>query len=308
MPKVTTITYGGISWIDVFEPSPADIKKLAEKYDFHELDMEDCLTENQRPKIDEYDKYLFIVLHFPAVITRPNRRIRTAEIDIFIGAKFIITVHWGDLPVVTKIMDACERESNREKYLGRGTGYFLYELVSDLFDNCFPLVDDLWREVTHIEKEVFDEEETKDSVESIMTLKHNIIALRRILQPERPVISALEHKNKKFLPEALEVYFDDIVDKVEKLWTSLDSLKEVAETLQDANESFISHTTGNTIKVLTIFSVIAVPFTLFNNIFSMNLWFPGDLMHSPQAFYLIVGLMFVLSCTFLAYLKWRRWL
>lgn len=305
MAEITTITFGGITWHDVVNPGAGDIQKLMEKYDFHELDAEDCLTENQRPKIDEYDKYLFIVLHFPFVRKSINR-IATAEVDIFIGAKFIITVHWGELPVIERIREECSREAGRRKYLDRGTGYFLYELTSELFDACFPIADNLWRTVNEIEKEVFDEEETRDLVQDIMILKRNIIACRRIITPERPVVSALEHKNKKFLPETLEVYFDDIVDKIEKLSSTLESLKEVADTLQTANESFISHTTSQTVKILTVFSVILLPLTLITGLFGMNVPIPHA--DSAHAFFWITTGMFVIVGTMVGFFVWRKWL
>ncbi len=138
-----------------------------------------------------------------------------------------------------------------------------------------------------------------------MMLKKNIITFRRIIQPERPVISSLEHKNKKFLPETLEVYFDDVVDKIEKQWSSLDSLKEVADTLQDANESLISHRSGETIKVLTIFSVIMLPLTLITGLFGMNVALPQS--ENPTAFLGIAGIMLAIALAMFTYFRWRKW-
>ncbi len=298
------IAHKNLKWYDFPKPDQSIIDFLAKKFKFHPLDLEDCLTEIQRPKIDEYSNYLFIVLHFP-IWSQRTRQITTEEVDIFIGQSFVITLHNDALPPLEKIRTACQKKSGREKYFKRGSGYFLYELTSELFDYCFPIIDKLWQQVSSIERDVFDQEGMRDLLKDIMLLKKNIITFRRILQPERPVVSALEHKNKKFLPEKLEVYFDDVVDKIEKQWNSLDSLKEVAETLQDANESLISHRSGETIKILTIFSVIMLPLTLISGIFGMNVTVP--LQESPVAFLTISGVMLATVVSMLAYFRWKKW-
>ena len=244
------------------------------------------------------------VLHFP-VWNAKKGRITTEEVDTFIGQNFVVTLHDGALPPLEKILEECRTNAGKKKYLGKGSGYFLYQLTSALFDYCFPLIDKMWRQADAIERDVFDEEGVRDLLKDIMLLKKNIISFRRIIQPERPVISALEHKNKKFLPETLEVYFDDVVDKIEKQWNSLDSLKEVAETLQDANESLISHRSGETIKVLTIFSVIMLPLTLISGTFGMNVKLP--FAENPIAFLGIAGVMIVIVVAMFVYFKWKKW-
>lgn len=298
------ISHKNLKWYDFVKPNKSTVDFLAKKFKFHPLDLEDCLTEIQRPKIDEYSDYLFIVLHFP-VWNQKTGRITTEEVDIFIGQNFIVTLHNDVLPSIEKIRDDCRKISKRKKYLEKGSGYFLYKLTSTLFDYCFPILDKMWRHTTAIERDVFDEEGVRDLLKDIILLKKNIITFRRILQPERPVISALEHKNKKFLPETLEVYFDDVVDKIEKQWNSLDSLKEVADTLQDANESLISHRSGETIKVLTIFSVIMLPLTLISGIFGMNVALPFQ--ENPIAFIVIASVMISIVGAMFVFFKWKKW-
>jgi magnesium transporter len=301
----TIITYKNIKWIDLVRPNKETMDNLARKFKFHQLDIEDCLTENQRPKIDEYDAYLFIILHFP-ILSPKTGRITTEEVDIFLGHNFIITIHDDTLPPIEKIREKCAGIAKRRHFFRKGTGYFLYELVSELFDACFPILDKLWGMSVRMERDVFDNEGQQDLLRDIMLLKKNIITFRRILAPERPVVSSLEHKNKKFLPADLEVYFDDVVDKIEKLWNSLDSLKEVSETLQDANESLIGHRTENTIKVLTIFSVVMLPLTLVSGVFGMNVKLP--FMNHPDAFLFIGGIMVFVSIFMLAFFYWKKWM
>jgi len=298
------IACGSLKWYDFANPDKEAIEFLRKNFKFHPLDLEDCLAEIQRPKIDEYSNYLFIVLHFPLWNQRTGK-ITTEEVDIFIGQNFIVTLHKGVLEPLEKIREKCRRKPGRKKYMEQGSGYFLYQLTSKLFNHCFPVLDKMWRHATQLEKDVFDEGGVRDLLKDIMLLKKNIITFRRIIQPQRPVISSLEHKNKKFLPETLEVYFDDVVDKIEKQWSSLDSLKEVAETLQDANESLISHRSGETIKVLTIFSVIMLPLTLISGIFGMNVGLPYQ--KHPAAFLGIAGVMLAIVIAMFFFFKWKKW-
>ncbi|MFH1375590.1 MAG: magnesium transporter CorA family protein [Patescibacteria group bacterium] len=302
LPK--PVSYKKIRWYDFKHPDRQTADFLAKKFKFHPLDLEDCLTEIQRPKIDEYENYLFIVLHFPIYHSDTNR-VTTEEVSIFIGQNFVITLHRGTLAPLETLRENCKKVTARKKYFGKGTGYFLYKITSELFDYCFPILEKLSRTGLQLEQAVFDEEDQRDLVRDIMLLKKNIITFRRILSPERPVISALEHKNKKFLPETLEVYFDDVVDKIERQWGLLDSLKEVAETLQDANESLISHRSGETIKVLTIFSVIMLPLTFLSGIFGMNVTLPYQ--EKPQAFVGVALMMLGIAGVMFIYFKWKKW-
>lgn len=302
LPK--PISHKQVKWYDFVHPNHKTTGFLEKKFKFHPLDLEDCLTEIQRPKIDEYDNYLFIVLHFP-VYNNSAHRVGTEEVSIFIGQNFIVTLHKGALAPLEKIREECKKAATRKEYFEKGTGYFLYKITSELFDYCFPIIEKLSRTGMQLERDVFDGEGQRDLVRDIMLLKKNIITFRRILQPERPVISALEHKNKKFLPETLEVYFDDVVDKIERQWGLLDSLKEVAETLQDANESLISHRSGETIKVLTIFSVIMLPLTFLSGIFGMNVTLPYQ--ENPQAFIGVAVAMAGIAGVMFIYFKWKKW-
>jgi magnesium transporter len=299
------ITYRNIKWYDFVNPTQETVQFLAKKFHFHPLDLEDCLTENQRPKIDEYETYIFIVLHFP-VFNPQTKRVRTAEVDIFVGPNFVVTLHDGTLLPIDKLRESCKKINHRREHFGKGTGFFLYEIISELFDYCFPILDSMGQAAAQLERDVFDAEIQRDLLKDLLLMKKNIITFRRIISPERPVISGLEHKNKKFLPEHLEVYFDDVVDKIEKIWSSLDSLKEVAESLQEANESLISHRTGDTIKVLTVFSVIMLPLTLISGVYGMNIDLP--FMEHPKAFFLVLLAMLAVAISMLIFFRYKKWL
>ena len=120
-------------WLDLVKPSEKEVLSLKKKYKFHTLDLEDCVSESQRPKIDEYDKYLFIVLQFP-YYNRRTRHIATEQVNIFIGQDYLITIHDGHLDEIKQMFDTCKKSSKKkEEFFGNSTGYLLYSIVNHLF-------------------------------------------------------------------------------------------------------------------------------------------------------------------------------
>lgn len=303
--QVDSLKYGKIVWTNVVNPDEAAMSTLKDKYGFHELDVEDCLSEVQRSKIDDYEDYLFIVLHFPYYDKR-KKRIQQEEVDIFIGPNYVVTLHDGRLKALGRLMEEFQKNRESKEQMGKGTGYLLYVIIRELFNDTFPLVDDMERSISGIERDLFDGDAEKDMVRDILWLKKDIITFRRIISPQRAVIAQLEHKNKKFLPENLEVYFDDVVDKIEKIWGNLENLKELAEDLQDTNEVLISHQTNRVIKILTVFSVILLPLTLITGFYGMNVGLPYAEMENVV--HGIAVIMLGMVALMLGFFKWKRWL
>lgn len=301
-----SISLGKLTWIDVENPTAEVLTKVKEKYGFHELDIEDCLSENQRSKIDEYRDYLFIILHI-AYYEKRNQRIVGEEVDIFIKNDLVVTVHWGSLKTLTEMFQLCQSSmKHRRQRMEEGSGFLLYEIIDELYSDAFPMLDKIEKAVTNLEKDVFELSQQHDMLKDILFLKKNIITFRRIIAPQRTVIAQIEHKNKKFLPESLEIYFDDVVDKVEKVWNSLENLKDLVESLQDTNESIISHTTNNVIKILTVFSVIMLPLTFLTGLYGMNVNLP--LAQNDMIFLMLAGVMASVVILMLSFFKFKKWI
>lgn len=254
MFQMESLKHNNVTWYNLLDPSQEDLNVLQEKYKFHELDIEDCLSEHERPKIDEYEDYLFLVLHIP-YFDKPSRRIMKEEIHLFVGETFVITLHDGNLKTLNSLWETLEQsEKLQGEYLGEGTGYFLYELISALFESRFPLVDNITREIRKLEAILFEDNRGEKVLRTILELKRSIISMRRILLPQRSLIAALEHKSKKFIDEELDVYFDDVVDAIERQWSLLETNKEVIEALQGSFESWIQDKTNRIIRLLSFFS------------------------------------------------------
>ncbi|MBT4119366.1 MAG: magnesium transporter CorA family protein [Candidatus Peribacter sp.] len=301
-----SLTYKGVSWHDDPAPTEQVLKELQTMYGFHDLDIEDCLSEHERPKVEEYDNYLFLVFHIPYRAKKTGRIIKE-EVNIFLGQDFFVTLHRGRIPILDKLWSDLENsEKMREEYLQHGTGFFLYELMRHFFEDVFPLVDSIRKELNRMEEVLFETDEEVDLLKDIMNVKRNIIAMRSILLPQRTLIATLEHKNKKFVPDELALYFDDILDAIERQWALLDTAKEMIDALQDTHESWLSHKTNAVIQVLTIFSVTMLPLTFITGLYGMNVGLPFGA--HPNAFFIVLGLMGGILISMLTYFAKKHWL
>jgi magnesium transporter len=304
-PRIAELSADGLTWIHVDEPGPLEAAVLADRFGFHELDVEDVLSKRQRPKIDEYENYIFIVLHFP-FYDKSVQRLNAAELDVFLGADFLITLPNVELLPVNHLFNRCRDDPVlREELFSKGSGYLFYHVLDDLFDYCFPILDKIGTKLDAIEPDIF-EGATDEVVRDISNAKQEIIAYRKIIKPERATLRVLERYTERFLPEDLELYFDDIVDAAERVWDLLDNYKEVIEGLESTNEAFISHRQQYRLQILTVVSVILLPLTLLASIFGMNVHFPG--FGSREAFWVLLGIIVALGGTLLGVFRWRRWL
>jgi magnesium transporter len=236
---------------------------------------------NQRPKIDEYDDYLFIVLYFP-VFDKTVGRLNAAELDIFIGSDYIITLPNTPIPPVEYLFERCRSsEEVRDALLSKGPGYLLYKIVDDAFDYCFPMLRKMGNKLERIEEDIF-EGRSEEVVRDISNAKQEIINFRKIIRPQRAVLRDLERTKQRYLAEDLEVYFDDIVDASERIWDMLENYKEVVEALEGTNESVLSHRVNEVLRVLTAFSVVILPLTLFASIWGMNVTSRSSPIRAPS--------------------------
>jgi magnesium transporter len=293
----------GLTWFHLDSPTQEEAQALAERFGWHPLDVEDVLSKRQRPKVDEYDEYRFVVLHFP-VYDKSVQRLNAGELDVFLGPDYLVTLPTVELLPVTRLFQRCMDDPElRESLFAKGSGYLLYHVLDDLFDYCFPILDKIGHKLDRIEDDI-DEGRFEEIVRDISRAKQEIISYRKIVKPQRPTLRVLERHVERFLPEDLELYFDDLVDASERIWDLLDNYKEVVEALEATNESAISHRQNDVLRVLTVFSVLLLPLTLIASIFGMNVAFPGE--GTAAAFWVFLGILAGVLVGLLAFFRWRR--
>src|SRR5436309_9438465 len=306
-PRLAELQAGGLTWSHLDAPTADEANMLAERFGWHPLDIEDVLSKRQRPKVDEYpeDGYLFGVLHFP-VYDKAIQRLSAGELDAFLGPDYLVTLPAVELLPVTRLFRRCYEDGElRRDLFSKGSGRLLYEVLDDLFDYCFPILDKIGHKLDSIEDDMF-EGRSEDVVRDISNVKQEIISYRKIIKPERSTLRLLERHTERFLPENLELYFDDIVDATERIWDLLDNYKEVVEALEDTNESVISHRQNDVLRILTVFSVVLLPLTLITGFFGMNVHFPG--YGTEWAFWTVFVGMIATLVGFLAFFRYKRWL
>src|SRR5215207_9514084 len=306
-PNVEEIAAEGLRWVKIDDPTAVEQAWLEEHFDFHALDFEDVLSRNQRPKIDTYDDYLFIVLHFP-VFDSAAGRLGAGELDLFVGPGYLVTIPNQPLQPVEYLFERCrQKEELRDQLFSRGSGYLLYRLVDDGFDYCFPMLRKIGNKLDALEVEIF-EGRSDEIVRDISNVKQEIINFRKVIRPHRPVLRDLEKVKQRYLsPDMdLEIYFDDVVDAHERIWDMLENYKEVVEALEDTNESVLSHRVNDILRVLTSISVIVLPLTLLASIWGMNVGVPGE--QDLTAFWVVVGGMLVVLVAMVTYFRRRGWL
>jgi magnesium transporter len=304
-PRIDELSASGLTWVHVETPTSLELGELAERFGFHELDVEDVLSKRQRPKVDEYPGYLFVVLHFP-VYDKRIQRLNAAELDVFLGPDFLITLPNVELLPVSRLFTRCDNDDElRAELFSKGSGYLLYHVLDDLFDYCFPILDKIGHKLDSVEDDI-EEGHSEEVVRDLSKVKQEIISYRKIIKPERTTLRLLERYTERFLPEDLEVYFDDIVDASERVWDLLDNYKEVVDGLESTNESAIQHRQNDVLRILTIFSVTILPLTLIVGLFGMNVAFPGEGTH--EAFWVIVGVMIAALIGMVAFFRWKKWL
>ena len=223
----------------------------------------------------------------------------------------VITLPNEPLKPLSALWSRCERSTEaREQVMSKGSGFLLYEIVDTMYDYCFPILDKIGFKLDSIEDAVF-EGQTDDVVRDISNVKQEIINYRRIVKPQRPTLRLLDRSLRRFTPQDLEVYFDDIVDKSERIWDLLENYKEVAEALDATNESLASHRVNDILRALTAISVIVLPLTLIASVFGMNVGLPGGgdpVAGASPSFWAIVGVMLAVLIAMVAYFRFKRWL
>jgi len=278
--NLESVNLDDLTWVNIEGPSERETAYLAQNYPFHPLDLDDCLSRIQRPKIDEYKGYLFLVFHFP-VFNKEARVTTVSQLSVFIGDKYLITLHQGELKPLVKLFRECQVDAEaKEENLTYGSGYLLYRILDRLVDYCLPILNKMGANIEDIEDNIFSGVMPK-AIREISMLRRDVISFRRIIWPMRAVIGGLEAKVRRFTKTDLAVYFGDMVDHVDRIWDGLDEYKEIIEGLNDTHDSLATNRTNDVIRLLTVIATVLLPITVVASVWGMNIPLPwGD---SPLA-------------------------
>ncbi len=303
--NMESLTWGDLTWVDIEGPTERETEYLAQNYPFHHLDLDDCLSRIQRPKIDEYKDYLFLVLHFP-VFNIEARVTTPSQVSVFIGENYLITLHKGELKPLVKLFRECQiDEESRQENFSQGSGYLLYRIIDRLVDYCLPILNKIGDNIESVEDRVFSNG-IRNAVREISILRRDIISFRRIIWPVRAVIGSLEPKVRRFTKMDMLVYFGDMVDHVDKIWDALDDYKEVIEGLNYTHDSLATNRTNEVMRMLTIIATILLPITVVASIYGMNI--PLPFQNSSYSLLFVFFIMLVIIGSMLYFFHRQRWI
>jgi len=305
--KLESLTWGDLTWVNIEKPTERETEYLAQNYPFHHLDLDDCLSRIQRPKIDEYKDYLFLVLHFP-VFSKESLVTTSTQVSVFIGKNYLITLHKGDLKPLVKLFRECQlEEESRQEHLSQGSGYLLYRIIDRLVDYCLPILNKIGTNIEDTEDNIFSSSKVLKAIEDLSILRRDVISFRRTIWPMRSVIGSLEPKIRRFTDMDMAVYFGDMVDHVDKIWDGLDEYKEIIEGLNATYDSLATHRTNEVIRMLTIIATILLPITVVASIFGMNIPL-GPFKDSPYSALYISLICVLIISGMLYFFRRQRWI
>ncbi len=296
-----------VTWIDIMTPTEEDLAFLKKEFNFHPFILKSVLPPIRHPRFESYDEYLFLVMHYPFFVAK-TKETKAREIDIIVTKNTLITIHYQNIaPLQAFFTKLTLYEKERKEFTDEGIGEILYRILNDLLRNAFPKLDHISEKIDEIEKEVFKEQHQKEVIEEISELKYDLINFKRIIQPQVNVFQNLKDQTGRFFGKSFEPYFNEIVNCFFTIKEVLETHHRTLNELEETNANLLSIRTNEIMKVLTIFWVVISPLTLLAAIYGMNTSSTPLIGHKND-FWIVIGIMILLSTLIVSYLKKRKWL
>lgn len=289
-------------WLDLQDPQEREIKLLRDEFHFHPLAIEDATRQHERPKLESYDGYYFIVF-YAVEYDEAQGHLITQAMSLFIGANYLVSVHTGR---IAALGDTIQRWQKNEEEFGHDSGALLYQLLDAIVDDYFPVIDKLAERVEDIEAQIF-ERFREEALQEVFALKRELLAVRRIIAPERDVLNVLIRREVPIFERSTILYLQDVYDHIVRITDSIDTYRDLLSSALDAFLSVQSNQLNQVLKVLTITSIVLMTNSLIAGIYGMNFEFMPELKWAfgyPWA----LGLMVFFSVGLILFFKRRKWL
>ncbi len=290
-------------WLDLQSPSEQELERLGRKFNLHPLAIEDASKEHQRPKVEEYENFYFVVIY--SVSTHANAAgLDICELDMFLGKNYLITVHAGH---INELDEVEKRWTRNAKQLEWGVGVLLYTLLDTIVDSYFPAVDDLVNQAEELEDHLFSGSVRQVMfTEDLLELRKNFMTLRRIAAPERDMLNMLTNRDNPLIDEHALVYFRDVYDHISRLADTIDLYRDQLSTIMDANLSIVSNDLNKVMRTLTAASIILMVDSLLAGIWGMNfINIPELKLH--YGYFAALAFMVLVSLLLLLFFRRLRW-
>ncbi|GAA4281705.1 magnesium/cobalt transporter CorA [Gaetbulibacter aestuarii] len=295
-----------ITWINVNGLNHVDaIEKLGNHYDIHPLVLEDIVNISQRPKIDEYENYLYVVLKMLYIDTSNNDAVVSEQINFVLGDNYLLSFHESDLDIFDMVKDRIRTSKGRVRDMG--ADYLLYILMDTIVDHYVNLVDVLGDTIEDFESDILAGNIANDASKTILNLKREVLRARRIVFPSREVINRIEKNENNLIGKNALTFYRDIYDHLVQVCEDIDVYREMVSSLMDMYMSSISNKMNEVMKVLTIMASIFIPLTFIAGVYGMNFEYMPELKYH-NAYYIVLGIMAVILIGMILYFKRKKWL
>lgn len=309
MGKLQRISSKNLTWIDIIHPDKKELDFLASKFKVSQKHINEALPSDhaQRPTVEVQNNYLFIRGLFP-VYDRDSRSILSAEVDVFITKDHLITIHDKNILMIDRYFKSLSGSSEVELQLAESSSYMFYELLDYLYHDLFPKLDNINKDIKHIESIILDQS-NKQIISEILIVKRNILTFKRIMNSHRSMIRQLLSLESKFFGKSKELQnvYNELLEHVKDIWSLLETYTESIESLENTSNAIVDQKMNNIVKTLTLITAIVMPINVLGALFGMNashIPFLG----SPYDFWKVMLIM--LSGSFIVYklFKKKNWL
>jgi magnesium transporter len=288
-------------WIDVEDPSDAEIEQIQRIFPFHPLAVEDIQHAIQRPKLEEYDRHLFVVAF--GFLAEEGTRFATLEVDAFLGEGYLVTFHEGPVPAIRDVTDRCCRGLLAFE---KGADRVLHAILDGLIDSAFPILDALDQRTEQIEHRILKSNDA-DLLGEIFSTRKDLLVFRRMLMPHREVLGHLSSREYPWVTPSVRMYFRDVYDHVMRVTESADNFRELLDTGVETYLSQAAERTNQVMKLLAIIATLGLPLTVLTSFYGMNFeHLPG--LHHPSGVLVLTGVMLTIEAALLFVFRRKGWL
>lgn len=299
------ITHNGITWTDIHKINENQALELKKQFNLPNSVYNELVPRQTRAKIEEYQDFLYIVLHFP-VHNKEKRKTKPAELDFIVTSSEIVTIHSRDMEYLDAFFENCADHDDMKNDKFKDTGHLLLSILDKLIDSALPMLDHAQENIENIEECIFKGME-KEMLTEIAIVKHDIIDFRRSIKPQKSVLNILAKKSSRLFGNHLEYLVQEVVGSNLRVWNMLENLKELIESLEETNNSLLSYKISDVIKVLTIISFITFPLSVIAGLFGMNVYDNVGFTKDPNTWWVVLIIMSVSALIMVIYFKKRKW-
>jgi magnesium transporter len=294
-------------WVDLEDATEFESDCLVEIFNFHPLAVEDCLSDHSEPKIDDYDEYLFLVMHSVVMIRDEQRdvvELSTIELNVFFGRNYVVTHHKTPITTIAQIRNATEK--NPERFLKHGSDLLVHAVVDRLVDNYQPLLDRYDRRIDQLEDDVFRNPQ-KDYLSTIMQTRRDIFNLRRIISPQRDLLNTLTKSSTLFVKRKNLIYFRDVYDHLFRIYGICEGFHDALSSILQAYFSYSSQKLNEVVKHMTVLATLTMPSVIIASIYGMNFKNMPELDWA-WGYPFSIALASGISVSMLIWMKFKKWL